>query len=441
MSEKMIRALRRRFILISFVSLLGAMLVIGILMYAANYTMTQHSVKNTLDLIVDSKGLLSGARSIHDESDSEEDPSSWNYTVNRFLNEIFNTSDPDASSPEFYYSTRYFAVLYDENGDISQVITNHIAAVTEQEATTYGEAARNSGRSFGRDGMYYYEVAGYDDGTSIVVYLDSEASVKSSGRLFYILLSMIFLGVILVGVFARMLSEKAVQPEIRNVELQKQFITNASHELKTPLSVIRANTEMQEMLGGANEWTASTLRQVDRMNGLIQNLVMISRAQEKQSEQVLSDCSITDAVKETAETFRSVAESERKTMEIHVQEDVVMRAEDASVRQLTSLLVDNAIKYCDEKGCVQVFLSQKGRGKAVTLQVSNNFKDGKDVDYSHFFERFYRADTSHNTDRGGYGIGLSIAEAITEQYRGSIDAAWMNGIITFTCVLRPFLKT
>ena len=114
MSEKMIRALRRRFILISFVSLLGAMLVIGILMYAANYTMTQHSVKNTLDLIVDSKGLLSGARSIHDESDSEEDPSSWNYTVNRFLNEIFNTSDPDASSPEFYYSTRYFAVLYDE---------------------------------------------------------------------------------------------------------------------------------------------------------------------------------------------------------------------------------------------------------------------------------------------------------------------------------------
>lgn len=436
MSEKAIRELRRRFILISFLSLLGAMLVIGVLMYAINYSMTQRSLRNTLDLIVDSRGFLSGART--STNSGEENPADWNYTVNRFLDEIFNTSDSDASSPEFYYSTRYFAVLYDKSGEITDVITNHIAAVTEQEAKAYGDAARSRDKNFGRDGMYYYEVAEYDDGSSIVVYLDSENSVRYTGRLFYILLSMIFLGVVLVALFVQVFSRRAVQPEIRNAELQKQFITNASHELKTPLAVIRANTEMQEMLGGENEWTKSTLRQVDRMNGLIQNLVMVSRAQEKQSGEAITQCDITTAVKETADAFRPVAEAEGKQLHMKIQESVSMLAEDAAIRQLTSLLVDNAIKYCDDQGSIEVALTQKTREKAVTLLVSNNFQSGKDVDYSHFFERFYRADPSHNTDRGGYGIGLSIAEAITEQYHGSIGAAWKDGIITFTCILKPF---
>lgn len=436
MSEKAIRELRRRFILISFLSLLGAMMVIGVLMYVINYSMTQRSIRNTLDLIVDSRGLINGAKAATNSTGSN--PADWDYTVNRFLDEIFNTSDSDASSPEFYYSTRYFAVLYDEKGNISNVITNHIAAVTEQEAKTYGDAARSLGKSFGRDGMYYYEVAAYDDGSSIVVYLDSENSMRSSGRLFYILLCMICLGVVLVGFFVQVFSRRAVQPEVRNAELQKQFITNASHELKTPLAVIRANTEMQEMLEGENKWTKSTLRQVDRMNGLIQNLVMVSRAQEKQSGEAVTQCDITTAVKETADTFRPVAESEGKQLQTKIQENVVMLAEDAAIRQLTSLLVDNAIKYCDEKGRIEVTLTQKTREKAVTLLVSNNFQEGRGVDYSHFFERFYRADTSHNTDRGGYGIGLSIAEAIAEQYHGSIGASWKDGIITFTCILKPF---
>lgn len=431
MSEQSIRKLQKRFIVIAFFSLLGAMIIIGLLMYLTNYTLVQRSIRNTLDYLVENHGYINGAET--SEADSS-DTLSWDYTVNRFLDEIFDTNSADSDSPEFYYSTRYFAVLYDENGEIDEVITNHIAAVTDSEAKEYGDAAKEKNQSFGRNGVYYYEVAEYDDGTSIVVYLDSEDSMRSVGRLFYILLIMICLGIIIAGFFVRAFSYRAIQPEIRNVELQKQFITNASHELKTPLSVIRANTEMQEMLSGENEWTQSTLRQVDRMSGLIQNLVLISRAQEKNNDQEISDCNVSEAVKETAETFRPVAESDGKTLTVSVPDGMVMRADGAQIRQLASLLIDNAIKYCDEKGTISVTLSQKG--KSMILAVSNHFKDGKGKDYSRFFERFYRADTSHNTDRGGYGIGLSIAESIVTQYKGSINASWKDGMITFTAVLK-----
>lgn len=114
----------------------------------------------------------------------------------------------------------------------------------------------------------------------------------------------------------------------------------------------------------------------------------------------------------------------------------MMMANESQIRQLSSLLIDNAIKYCDDGGTIRVTLTQKGRSP-VRLDVSNNYAKGGDVDYARFFERFYRQDKSHNIEKGGYGIGLSIAQAIVEQYKGSsIDAAWKDGIITFTCLLK-----
>ena len=127
------------------------------------------------------------------------------------------------------------------------------------------------------------------------------------------------------------------------MEAQKGFITNASHELKTPLSVIRANTEMQEMLSGSNEWTESTIRQVDRMLGLIQNLVMIARAEEYEADAVNEDCDVSAAIADTAKNFEPVAVNEGKRLEAKLEENVHIRAMDSQIRQLASLLIDNAI--------------------------------------------------------------------------------------------------
>lgn len=178
------------------------------------------------------------------------------------------------------------------------------------------------------------------------------------------------------------------------------------------------------------------MRQVDRMTGLIQNLVMVSRAQEKENNSERKKINVSAALQETSDTFLPVAVQNGKKLEKEIQENVMMTANESQIRQLSSLLIDNAIKYCDDGGTIRVTLTQKGRSP-VRLDVSNNYAKGGDVDYARFFERFYRQDKSHNIEKGGYGIGLSIAQAIVEQYKGSsIDAAWKDGIITFTCLLK-----
>ena len=435
MNEKRIHSLRIKFLLISFASMTMAMLMVTGLILGSNYLLAQRNIRSVLRYIIENEGILPGS---HDQSHGGGEDPKRNYSMVRFLNEIFNPEilRGDYDDPEFYYTNRYFAIIYDADGNISNVITRHTAVVSEKEADVYGQAALNSGSQFGRHSDYYYQVADMNEGGKIVVYLDSSDIISANSRLQYVTLGIILFGVILAAVFTVYFSKWAIASEVRYMEAQKGFITNASHELKTPLAVIRANTEMIEMLGGSNEWPESTARQVDRMSGLISNLVMIARAEENESgsESLCEDCDISTAVSETVKNFESVAAGAGKQLKKEIDSDVRMKASDAQIRQLTSLLTDNAIKYCDDGGMVQVSLSRKGR--TTVLSVSNDYSDGEGKDYTRFFERFYREDQSHNTDKGGFGIGLSIAETIVKVYRGSINATWSEGRISFICELK-----
>ena len=263
--------------------------------------------------------------------------------------------------------------------------------------------------------------------------MDCTAEIRAYLRVFYI--SMIIGLSLLLFAFPVIcfFSNRAVQPEIRNAERQRQFITNASHELKTPLSVIRANTELLELMEGENEWTESTLRQVDHMNDLIKNLVLLSRSEETVDRSAMTEINVTDALRETVETFTPVATQAGRTLTGDIQDEIRIVADSGTIEQLASLLIDNAIKYCDEGGTVSVNAAKKGKG--LRLVVSNTYAEGKNQDYSRFFDRFYRADTSHSEQKKGYGIGLSIAQNIVQTYRGSIDVSWKDGVISFTCVI------
>ena len=188
------------------------------------------------------------------------------------------------------------------------------------------------------------------------------------------------------------------------------------------------------MMHGEDEWNNSTMNQVDRMTGLINDLVLIARSEEKEDVKELGDIDVSKAVTDVADTFSSVAEKNGIALKKDIPDGVVMRAMEEHIRQLASLLADNAIKYCDDGGAVLIQLSQKGKGARIC--VSNNYAQGEHEDYSRFFERFFRQDKSHNIDKGGYGIGLSIADSIVRKYRGKIDVSWKDGIITFSCILK-----
>ena len=197
--------------------------------------------------------------------------------------------------------------------------------------------------------------------------------------------------------------------------------------------MIRANTELLELMEGENEWTESTLRQVDHMNDLIKNLVLLSRSEETVDRSAMAEINVTDALRETVETFTPVATQAGRTLTGDIQDEIRIVADSGTIEQLASLLIDNAIKYCDEGGTVSVNAAKKGKG--LRLVVSNTCAEGKNQDYSRFFDRFYRADTSHSEQKKGYGIGLSIAQNIVQTYKGFIDVSWKDGVISFTCVI------
>ncbi len=272
-------------------------------------------------------------------------------------------------------------------------------------------------------------------GQTVVVFLNVANQIADQRRIGSTVLILSIFGSALSYLIIRIFSNRAIRPEIRNAENQKRFITNASHELKTPLAVIRANTELEMMMHGEDEWNESTMNQVDRMTGLISNLVLIAKADEKANKEGRSDIDVSDAVTKAAEAFAPVAKQNGKTLTMDIPGEIHMVASESQIQQLVTLFVDNAIKYCDDGGEIKVTLHQKGKG--VKIAVSNNYAEGKDVDYTRFLDRFYREDQSHNIDKGGFGIGLSIADSIVRQYRGKLDVSYQDGVIEFSAVLKP----
>ncbi|MCR4764316.1 MAG: GHKL domain-containing protein [Lachnospiraceae bacterium] len=445
MNEQSIKKLKRRFTAVAMLSFVLVMILMGTFIFLFNLCFSRAEIRRVLHYIAENDGVI-----------PETDPYSPAEDGQEFHNPAFRY-DPDGNfapgdirgaldnlfqigrgydSPEYFYTIRYFAVLYDENQAVDEVIVNHIASVDGDKAVKLADNAKKRFFRFGSFGNYYYLNTKRPEGGRIVIYMDSRNQIYANNRILLIAMIFLFMGSIITFLVIRALSGHVIKPEIRNAERQKQFMTNASHELKTPLSVIRANTELLEMSNGENEWTQATMRQIDRLEGLIENLVMITRAQEQDAKKEQSVVDVSKSVRETAEAFRSMASQDKKELLIETPDGIRLRAAESDVRQLTSLLVDNAIKYCDEGGTIRVVLARTGRiGKGMRLTVENSFADGKDVDCDRFFDRFYRADESHNTEKGGYGIGLSIAEQIVKNYHGSIKASWADGTIRFECQL------
>ena len=327
MNNHTIRKLKNKFILISTLSFTIVMFFIAGCMYAANAWIMHSESRRVLDFIADNDGEIpdyeKSKLDVQPENASEKSgldigssgsseipravsKRSFNEQLTESLEHFFAIGS-NYASPEFAYSTRYFAVIFNAEGSAEEVKTGHIAAVDRKEAVQLASIARNRGKSIGRFGDYYYENRQRENGSSIVVILDCTDNVATTRRLLNLSLALIGTGVIISGIVMRLIAGRAVQNEVRNMENQKAFITNASHELKTPLAVIKANTEILEMTGGENEWTQSTMRQVDRMTGLIQNLVMITRAQERDDKQNRVETDISKAVQETVHTFAPVA--------------------------------------------------------------------------------------------------------------------------------------
>ena len=213
-------------------------------------------------------------------------------------------------------------------------------------------------------------------------------------------------------------SKRAVRSIAVSIEKQRQFITDAGHELKTPLTIISANCEILELNQGENEWLDGIEKQVSRLRKLVNNLVTLSRLDEERPAGPKVRFSLSDAVYDTAMTFSATAERSGKHLRVTVEPDVFIAGDEGAVRQLASILLDNAVKYTDQGGEIAVSLIG---GRRPVLSVENDYSAVNELALSRLFDRFYRADPARTGD-GSHGLGLSIARSIAETHRASIRA-------------------
>ena len=333
----------------------------------------------------------------------------------------FDSSHPGREfSKELPYETRYFTVHYNKEGQLLFTDTGKIAAVDTDSAIEYATTAMKSDNKDGFIGDYRYIIQKTSRG-SIIVFLDCGRKLDDFYTFMRVSGGITLIGYAAVFVLLLILSRKIVKPFSDNYEKQKLFITDAGHELKTPLTIIDADVDILEMDIGENEWLQDIQKQTKRLAVMTNALVYLSRMEEADRNMGCIDFPLSDVVLETAQSFQSLAISQNKTLELKIQPMLSFYGDDNAFRQLTSILLDNAIKYSGDIGLISLTLHQTGR--VVRLSVQNSSEPLSEENLRHLFDRFYRTDGSRNTETGGHGIGLSIAKAIVNAHKGTIQAS------------------
>lgn len=336
--------------------------------------------------------------------------------------DIFNR--PDDHDPEAPYTTRFFIVRLDEEGNVTDVSTDFIASVTQTEAEEFARKVLNEKRQVGYYKNYRFQILAKKN-DNIVIFLNTTMELRSVRN---VLLISCLVGVVcflVVFLLVILLSKRAMKPYIRNIERQKRFITDASHEIKTPLTSIATSVDVIEMEYGEDEWTRNIHKQTSKMSRMVADLVTLSRLDEENPFLERTEFSLSDAVWEVAEPFASLAKAQGKKYSQRIEENLTLCGNPDATRQMISVLLDNAMKYSDENGTIRLDV-YKVHGKT-KIEVFNTCVLEETQNLSRLFDRFYRPDNSRSRKTGSSGIGLSIAQAVAEAYGGKIKVSSKDG--------------
>ena len=406
----MIKKLQRRFIRIALIALAAAMVLVVGIVNAANWISVRNEMNETLSFLADNSAM------------NRED-------LTRRM------ADRDRHGRNLVSESSWFSAVYDAGHERVGMNLTGMAQPDEETASALAEQAIRSGRESGMVQDYLYQVRQGPFGGRIVFMLNGETKLTAVRTLALISLLACLGGILLAWLFVALASRKAIEPTIRTMEQQKQFITNAGHELKTPLTVIQTNMDLLEMEQGDNPWVKSTQKQTAQMRHLVDELVYLSRMEEENAPLVMESLSLAPLIRETAEPFAAMAEFQGKSMDVDAEDGLTLRGDRASVQRLLSTLLDNAVKYAAAEGAIRV--SARGEGRHIALTVSNEVSQPlTEAQCRQLFNRFYRADASRNKEKqSGFGIGLAIAAAIAEKHGGTISAAMEGSRLVFTCRL------
>ena len=483
----MIKKLRQRFIRITMIALTVVMLILCLIVNSANVISVNQKLCSTLSMISRNKGTIPkdlpdgnppSDKNSNSKNDSEVSGNNSNATAQTgsTSDQTGSTSDqsgsestsldsepggknsaaapdnlgePQTGAPtermdnaakpggpfdrEMPFSTRYFVLRYNEDGTLLKAELDNIAEVTESNASEYLNIAKKHGLGYGYTTGYKYYVEKAEDGQYMAIFLNCRGEVENVRKVMLLSLAAMAFCVICVYIIVVLCSRRAIDPVVKASVRQKQFITDASHELKTPVTVITTSLKVLEMETGPQKWIDKARAQTEKLTRLINALVTLAKTDEETGTRDFADFDISAAVAETVESFKDIAAEKGLNLKVEAEEGVTYRGNEYAIRQLTSILCDNALKYATNKE--PIVFSLKQSRKNVILTASNACEQTEQAPTDKLFDRFYRADAARST--GGFGIGLSIAKNITELHRGTISADYPKpGVILFTAVLK-----
>ena len=392
----MIKKLRFKLIFVSMLSLLIVLITIEGMIGVMNYRKVVLDADQILEILSDHAGRF-----------PENFP-------------LKKGHDRPGMSPELPYESRYFSVLFDEEGNERSVDIGKVAAIDREEASAYARKVWSGQKEKGFMGNYRYMVTRTEAGVRIT-FLDCRRQQDMFQNLLVnaLWISLAGLGAVLLLIIY--LSSRIIKPFSDNYEKQKHFITDAGHELRTPLTIIQADTEILEMdCGEENEWLADIRKQTKRMNDLTNALIALSRMEEGIQKEMMIDFPLSDMVEEIVNTFRGPARLREIKLSSSISPMMSMRGDQKAIHSLITILLDNAVKYSNDRGTIFVTLEKKKN--RIRLSVFNTTECISREQISHLFDRFYRTDDSRNSETGGYGLGLSIAASTVASHNGKITA-------------------
>ncbi len=403
----MIKKLRRKFIVIAMLSLFCVLAIIMTAINVINYTKITTYADDVLAVLYSNDGRFpmpdNQMQPTPEEPVQGEQPNA--------PQEPFKPSH--GMNEETPYETRYFTVRY-EVDEIKTDVRN-IAAVSSEEAISLADKVIEKGKSKGYMRVYRYLKA---DDDSIVIFVDCARQKETANNFLKASLLISGIGIAAVFILVFIISKFAVKPIAESYEKQKRFITDASHELKTPLTIISANNELIELTAGETQASQAISKQVVRMTAMVKNLTALARLDETDKLVQRSDFSLSDTLIDMTALFRPSIESGNRTLNKDTAKDLTVNGDETLIRQALSIILENAVKYAKTYVNLKAYLA----GKNVTIEFSNDADNVTEGNLDRCFERFYRTDEARASTVAGNGIGLSIAKSIVELHGGTITA-------------------
>lgn len=357
-----------------------------------------------------------------------------NSIVYQNFNDVFGNDYPTVLN-----GISSFYLITDKNYNLLEVnYGNLLTEIPDNEILTYLNTISNSDKNsdiiYTNSGIpYNYTIKSKND-INVIMFTYNELENITLKRLLIISIGVGLVLTIVLFIIIVIISKNVIKPIKIAFDKQKQFISNASHELKTPVTVISATTDLLKNQIGDNKWVTCIKEQSEKMGSLIHELLTLAKVSESIAEHKdFSNFNISQVVNNSILYFECRTYEENKTIVTNIQEDIIFFGDENRISELINILVDNALKYSTKDS--KIYIDLKKSKNKILLECSNQCDNISTIDINRLFERFYRDDTSHSNEKKGFGLGLSIAQSIVEYHNGTIKASYDNNVIKFTIEL------